>query len=332
MGGSSGLFFFTVLSSYANFRTSYKRIDGISYTIFHGEWLCRVSELTNWFRTRFHYQALAILNDLQERHLITYTLLGHGKPVKFKICGWSKSNHVLDYNAPCQKDTGFFFLPVSLANELVSFGRCSEMDAVLALWINTVYNDEQVDGSEAGPVVYFRNRTGSPLTGYAELAERWSISKATAGRYLRKLKDLAYITLVSFPGTHGSAIYLQKYLSAMFQISDVMVDKDEVAMALHIKIYFDSEADNQSVSKPISSVSESTIASILQKVGKVLSAQGFPCFSCAKMKYKLLPLSPDCKEMSLDVSGIMRYRCMLALSCTDDEVFRFEIGLLPEEV
>ena len=336
MGGSSGLFYFTVLSSYANFRTSYKRIDGINYTIFPGEWLCRVSELTEWFRTRFHYQALAILNDLQERRLITYTLLDRGKLVKFKINGWCKSNHVFDYNAPCQKDTGFFFLPVSLANGLVSYGRCSEMDAVLDLWINTVYNDEQVDGSEAGPVVYFRNGSGSPLIGYAELAKRWGVSKATAGRYLRKLKDLAYITLVSFPGTHGSAIYLQKYLSTMFQISDIMVDKDEVAMALHIKIdlpdYKDSAADSMSVSKPVSGVSESTIASILQKVGKVLSAQGFPCFSCRKMLYKLLPLSPDCREMRLDVSGTMAYRGMLVLSCADDEVFRFEIGLLPEEV
>ncbi len=33
VGGDSGLYYFTVLSCYANFRTSYKRIDGISYTI-----------------------------------------------------------------------------------------------------------------------------------------------------------------------------------------------------------------------------------------------------------------------------------------------------------
>ena len=44
--GGSGLFYFTVLSSYANFRTSYKRIDGISYTIYPGEWLCRVSSVS----------------------------------------------------------------------------------------------------------------------------------------------------------------------------------------------------------------------------------------------------------------------------------------------
>ena len=29
--GGSGLFYFTVLCSYANFRTSYRRLDGITY-------------------------------------------------------------------------------------------------------------------------------------------------------------------------------------------------------------------------------------------------------------------------------------------------------------
>lgn len=87
VGGTSRLYHFTVLSYFANFRTSYKRIDGISYTIYPGEWLCRVSELTEWFRTRFQHQALAILRELQDRHLITYTLLGRGKLVKFKIKG-----------------------------------------------------------------------------------------------------------------------------------------------------------------------------------------------------------------------------------------------------
>ncbi len=65
------------------------------------------------------------------------------------------------------------------ASELVGSGKNSEMDALIDVWINTVYNDPQVKGSEAAPVVYMRNGTGSPLIGYAELAERWGISKAT---------------------------------------------------------------------------------------------------------------------------------------------------------
>ena len=68
---------------------------------------------------------------------------------------------MLDYSAPCAKDTGFFFLPVSFAAELVSQGCCSEMDALLDLWTNTVYNDEQVQGFDAGQVAYLRNGTDS---------------------------------------------------------------------------------------------------------------------------------------------------------------------------
>ena len=308
VGGTSGLYHFTVLSCFANFRTSYKRIDGISYTIYPGEWLCRVSELTEWFRTRFQHQALAILRELQDRHLITYTLLGRGRLVKFKIKGWCKYNRVLEYNAPCQKDTGFFFLPISVANELVSAGRCSEMDAMLDMWINTVYNDTQVQGSEVGPVVYMRNGTGSPLIGYAELAQRWGVSKATAGRYLRKMQELDYLSMVAFPGTHGTAIYLKQYLSTMFQISDVMIDKDEVAMSLNI----------------------------LQKAAKILAAQGFPCFSCPRLQCKLLPLSDDCRKAFIHVCDLRKlkdYRYLLVLSCKDStEIFQFEVRLSPVTV
>ena len=134
INGGSGLFHFTVLCSYANFRTSYRRIDGISYTVSPGEWVCTVKELSCWFRTRFHRQALSMLDTLQKQHLISYTLLGRGNVVKYKILHWARHNSALEYNAPCQKDTGFFFLPVSVALELVSSARCSEMDIVLDLW------------------------------------------------------------------------------------------------------------------------------------------------------------------------------------------------------
>lgn len=157
VSGGSGLFYFAVLCAYANFRTSYKRIDGISYTIYPGEWIMSVEELSRYFRTRFRRQTLAALEGLQMKGLISFLVLGHGKLVKFKIRGWRRHNTILDYNAPCQKDTGFFFFSVSTATELVSAGHCSEMDAVLDLWLNTVYNDPQVLGSDVGPVVYLRN-------------------------------------------------------------------------------------------------------------------------------------------------------------------------------
>ena len=126
--GGSGLFYYTVLCNYANFRTSYLRIDGIGYTVYPGEWICTVKELTAWFRTRFQCQAVSILDELQKRHLISYLFLDRGKVVKYKVRDWKKHNTVLDYNCPCQKDTRFFFMPTVIATELVSTGRCSEMD------------------------------------------------------------------------------------------------------------------------------------------------------------------------------------------------------------
>lgn len=68
--GCSGLFYFVTLSSYANYQTSYQSFDGIRYLVLPGEWICRLSEMPDWFRVHTQRKALGILNDLQERHLI----------------------------------------------------------------------------------------------------------------------------------------------------------------------------------------------------------------------------------------------------------------------
>ena len=228
-GGCSGLFYYVVLCSYANFRTSYRRIDGISYTVYPGEWICSITDITEWFRVRFHYQAFAILKSLQDRQLITFTRLGRGHIVKFSITDWRRNNTALDYNCPCQKDSGFFFIPVSTATELISAGRASEMDVILDLWISAIYKDQQVRGSEIGPVAYFRNGTGNPIVNYSELSARWGISRSSVGRLLKKLADFDYLSLLTFPGRSGTVIYLKNYLSTMFQISDVMICEDTCA-------------------------------------------------------------------------------------------------------
>lgn len=176
--GSSYLFYYMTLCSYANFRSSYRRIEGISYLVGPGEWICKTSELTEWFRTRFQHQALSILDFLQKQNYITYTRLGRNSLVKFSINGWKQHNTALDYNYPCLKDVGFFFFPVAAVHELISMGKCSEMDIVLDLWVHAIYNDGQVQGSELGPVVYFRNCTGSPLTNFSDLALRWGMPPA----------------------------------------------------------------------------------------------------------------------------------------------------------
>lgn len=297
--GGSGLFYFTVLCSYANFRTSYRRIDGISYTIYPGEWVCTLKEVSQWFRTRFQCQALTVLEQLQKQHFITFQTLDRGNVIRYKICDWARHNTVLEYNAPCQKDTGFFFLPVSVITDLISTSRCSEMDIILDLWVSAVYNDNQVQGSDLGPVVYFRNGTGNPLVAYTELAVRWGLSRATVGRVLKKLAALDYISLMSFPGRHGSVVYLKNYLSTMFEVSDVMVDKEEVAMTLNIRLELPDESGSSQntpsieheviVSNELNSVSKSHIEIIIQKMAQILMAQGISCFGCPSPAISYIP-------------------------------------------
>ncbi len=336
--GESYLFYFMVLCSYANYRTSYRRLEGISYLVGPGEWVCTTSELSEWFRTRFQHQAVAILDYLQEQHYITYSRLGRGNLIKFTITGWNKSNTSFDYNYPWLKDMGFFFFPVCAVHELISMGKCSEMDIVLDLWIHAIYNDEQVQGSDIGPVVYFRNNTGNPLTNYADLAERWGISKASVSRILNKLQEKEYLSLVSFTGRHGSVIYLCNYLSTMFSVSDVMIDKEEVSMAFQIPVQlmenvFQEDStikdeqimiEEDSVSNEEGSVSDFNIRAMVRKVAKILSAQGVSCCECPRTQYKLYSLS-DCKEGNLKYS--------LSINCPDGKIpYQFELTLTPAEM
>lgn len=342
--GGSGLFYYTVLCSYANFRTSYRRIDGISYTVYPGEWIATTKELSSWFRTRFQCQIKEILEKLQKMHLITFISLNRGKIIKYSIVNWKKHNTVLDYNCPCQKDSGFFFMPLSPAAELISTERCSEMDIVLDLWLSTVYNDSQVQGSEVGPVVYLRNSTGSPIVSYSKLSDRWGISRTTVGRILKQLEEIKYLKLISFPGRKGSVIYLRNYLSTMFQISDVLIDKEEVAMVLNIKLtlpadgFHDNAAPEQPheviVSEEVPSVSKQHIEIILQKVAKVLDSQDLSCFRCPKSKYKLFPLSDDCLgDILLPMYQSEDIRFGMTVLCDNDKPIRtFELTLSPIDI
>ena len=111
------------------------------------------------------------MKELQEKNLLKIKLIGQGDVIKYRLKGWAKYNCILEYNAPCQKDIGFFFMPVHITAELIGSEKNTEMDALIDMWINTVYNDPQVKGSETAHVVYMRNGTGSPLIEYSELAD-----------------------------------------------------------------------------------------------------------------------------------------------------------------
>lgn len=90
-------------------------------------------------------------------------------------------------------------------------------------------------------------------------------------------------------------IYLHSYLSTMFQISDVLVDKEEVATVLKINFALPDETDSQEdstvteheicVSEELTSVSKSNMETVITKMAQVLDAQGISCFRCPKSIY-----------------------------------------------
>jgi len=87
--------------------------------------------------------------------------------------------------------------------------------------------------SEIRPAIHFFS--------YQYLAERWQQSKSSVSRLLKKLENNDMITLISYSGKHGSMIYLNNYLSVMFNISDVMIDKEEIAMKMELPIHIPDE-------------------------------------------------------------------------------------------
>ena len=333
--GCSGLFFYTVLCSYANFRTSYRRIDGISYTVYPGEWICSVAEVRDWFRVRTKRQALKMLQEFADRKLISYSLLGHGNLIRYSITDWRRHNKVLDYNCPCQKDTGFFFMPVSIAAEMVGMGRCSEMDIIIDMWLNSVYNDKRVLYSSRVPMVYFRNGSGKPFVSYADLSQRWGISKSTVCRVLKRLMDHGYIHYIRMLEEHGTVILLKNYLSTMFQMSDILIDKDELALAISSKIKLPDDGEpKEECSEPCIpeaevAVSKSDRQDIVHMVLKFLERQGIPCASCEKLVYKLYTLSDGCKGLMEGedlLTNTIRYR--LELCCHEGTLlYAFELSL-----
>ena len=87
----------------------------------------------------------------------------------------------------------------------------SELDAIVDIWLHTIYNDPTVPGSEYLPVLYYRNMKDRPLLSYAYLAERWGWSKAKVGRFIPRLEEDGIVSHISFSSTHGSVISVTGY-------------------------------------------------------------------------------------------------------------------------
>ena len=349
--GESHLFYFMMLCSRANFRTSRVSIDGIRYSVAPGEWLMPVKELASLFRCKTDKSTLSLLEEMQAENLIGFTPLHRSRYVKYKILHWNQYNTVIEDNASCTKEDGFFFFPYSMVNDFMGKGKCSEMDIVLDLWINAIYCDSNIAGSSDGPVVYFRNGSHSPLIGYDTLGTRWGISKSTTGRILRKLQELGYVELMAFPGKYGTAIYMKNYLPTMFDLPEMVIDREDVALSLHIDIPFSacqnepeeamdfpvSDTENMPVpachngeKSPVSEqivvpenircVPKSHLVKIVREVVRALFLQDYACASCARARYILSNLSDDCKKKTIYTELVMECPSLKAYHCFSLEI------------
>lgn len=139
---------------------SYQSDESIRYLSVPGNGAVSLSDLIPLLRQNTQPQVIAILDNLQEQHHISYALLWRRRLVKIQVTDWwCRSNRPIEANEPCAKNHGFFFFPIQTVHERISLGRCSKMDGLLDLWIHEIYNDDCVLGSDLESVVYFRDNS-----------------------------------------------------------------------------------------------------------------------------------------------------------------------------
>lgn len=112
-------------------------------------------------------------------------------------------------------------------------------------------------------------------------------------------------------------------------------------MILNIRLDLPEDMDTDSndtapeheviVSDALASVSKSHIGIILRKMAQILSTQGISCFECPLSRYKLYPLSEDCREaLSPPAKEKSTSRFGLTILCgSNATVATFELTLAP---
>ena len=117
----------------------------------------------------------------------------------------------------------------------------------------------------------------------------------------------------------------------MFQISDVMVDKDEVAMSLNIRVPLPSrkpEMPEGSGSNEEIIVSKPAQEVMARKVLQLLALQGIGCAQCPRMTYKLYALSRDSQGIVERDTLVRRFR-MDVMCPSGVPAYTFEISTTP---
>lgn len=124
---------------------------------------------------------------------------------------------------------------------------------------------------------------------YEDLCGRWGLSRMAVRRILLKLERAGFITLRGSPGCPELLIYLAGELAASFQISDILVDKDELPMKILVQF-------------PVSGDDLPNIKGMMaERVLQLLDIQGIRCAKCHRCTCELylLPRTPAAGEKGI---------------------------------
>ncbi len=216
--GTLHLFSLMSLYSYANFRSNTRKISGTTYMESPGQWVCKLGSLPRILRVHSKFKAYELMVWFRDHGFISFEFISEEQEIiRFEITDWQRHCTHLDYNYYSYKGNGFFFFPLPVGRQLIAAVKTagkpvfSELDAIMDMWLHTVFNDPGVRGSEYMPVLYFSNMKGLPLLSYSYLAKRWGWSKSRVGRFILKAGEYGIISRVSFPSSHGSVISLCRY-------------------------------------------------------------------------------------------------------------------------
>lgn len=119
----------------------------------------------------------------------------------------------------------------------------------------------------------------------------------------------------------------------MFSVSDVLIDKEEVALALSLPIQIPDDPDSVSepdiaeqisISDETDSVPKPVLHYVIEKLANLLQTQGLPCCQCKRARYQLSRLS--------DSGGRLNSIYSLEIICPyGNTAYRFELSLSPKE-
>ena len=330
--GGSGLFYYLILCAHANQNDCFLLGDGMF--VFK-------SRVQTWFRVYAHQEVIRILDNLEKLKLITYD--HYGQFFKFNFSADEMAGSSCLGNNQRKESSDYFFLPMSVANELISTGPYSDADILLDLWLHSAYNDQRIESSTASPIAYIKNDTNSLLLTYSFLSARWGISEDEIKKIITIYEDLDYIYTTHFPEHNGIAIYQKEHFAKAFQESAMTIDRAEIPMSQQTGIFLsDDEPNSRKISfvkdrifipKDVSEMAKPQhLEAIIKKVLSYLSSQEISCHKCSQAYFELslLPTLPKIVQLLPRSNSLTEYKLMLKVCCGHKTLFVFNLELSKE--